>query len=244
MKLLEPIRQLKFTRLIVEAVLIFSSVYAAFLLEDKRSKRFERELLQQKLLAHLKVMEVDSITFETRLLGQVKSDANDGLKTSVALHKEALELLENRTESAYLEVYELHKSGRLFWRIIQSATKSQHKLEAITENYDHLIINDSTRHLIEKYIYHTWVLNRFAANSDQHIDDLSNFAREHYFVFSVIETKKDIIEFISHPYYYNSLKSHLNTLQILFTLRKDYFEDFSKIKVGIEKEVALQNTRL
>lgn len=244
MKLIEFTKQLKLPKLLIEAVLIFSSVYAAFLLEDKRSKRFERELLQQKLLAHLKVMQLDSITFESRLLGSINSSENEGLKASISHHKTAIGLLETRSDSAYLLVYELHKSGKLFWRIIQSVTKSQHNLEAIIENYDHLIVNDSTRSYIEKYIYHTWVMNRFAANSDQYIEDLSNFARENYFVFSPLENKKDIIEFISHPYYYNSLKSHLNTLEILFSLREDYFEDFASIKGGFIKEIKQQNSLL
>lgn len=162
----------------------------------------------------------------------------------MSYHEQAIGLLEQRTESAYLKVYELHKSGKLFWRIVQSATRSQHNLDAITENYDHLIINDSTRHYIESYIYHTWVINQFAANCDQYIDDLSNFARENYFVFSPLENRTDIIDYVSHPYYYNSLKTHLSTLQILFDMKDAYFEDFPKIKAGFIKEIDSQNSML
>lgn len=189
-------------------------------------------------------MELDSLTFDSRLMGKANSNINLGLKASIANHKRAIELLESRTESAYLEVYDLHKSGKLYWRIIQSATKSQHNLEVITENYDHLIINDSTRHYIESYVYHTWVINQFAANSDKYIDDLSNFARENYFVFSPLESKPDIVEYVSHPYYYNTLKTHLSTLQLLFGMREAYFEDFPKIKAGFLEEIESQKSLL
>ncbi len=244
MKSIESVKRLRLPRLLIEAVLIFSSVYAAFLLEDKRSKRFERALLQQKLMAHLKVMDIDSITFGSRLLGTPKSQANEGLKTSIEFHKEALELLETRNDEAYLKVYELHKSGKLFWRIIQSVTKSQHKLEVIKENYDHLIINDSTRIHIEKYIYHTWVINQFAANSDQYIDDLHEYARNNFFIFSPLENRKDIISYVSSPYYYNSLKEHLNTLYILLDMRAAYFRDLSPMRTGIINEIELQKSKL
>lgn len=244
LKVFDTIRELKIANLLIEAILIFSSVYAAFVLEDKRSKRFERELLQQKLVTHLKVMELDSLTFDSRLLGNANSSVNQGLEASMRYHEQAIELLEQQDDNAYLKVYELHKSGKLFWRVIQSATKSQHNLESITENYDHLIIDDSTRHYIKAYIYHTWVINQFAANSDNYIDDLSEFARENYFVFSQLENRADIIEYISHPYYYNTLKAHLNTLQILLGMKDDYFEDFSSIKAAFRREIVLQESLL
>ena len=101
MKIKESIKQLKLPKLLIEAILIFSSVYAAFLLEDKRSKRFERELLQQKLSTHLKVMQLDSITFQTRLLGNISSTVNEGLKASISHHDIAIDLLETRSDSAY-----------------------------------------------------------------------------------------------------------------------------------------------
>ncbi len=189
-------------------------------------------------------MQIDSITFESRLLGNINSKTNEGLKESIINHRKALDLLETQTNSGYRQVYDLHKSGKLLWRIIQGATKSQHQLDVTSENYDHLIIIDSTRHFIERYTYHTWVINQFVENSDQYIDDLSLFARENYFVFSQLENERDIIEYVSHPYYYNSIKSHLNTIEILLGMRQDFFEDFSSIKQGFVKELEQQEAHL
>ena len=234
---------MNFKRLIVEGLLIFGSVYGAFLLEDRRSKKFEREVLRDKLIAHLKVMKLDSITFDQRL-GSSETKANIGLIKSIENHKMVLAYLKKGAKSDLMEAYQIHRNNELFWRIIQSATKSEHQLENILENYEHLLLNDSTLFYMKQYIYHTWVINQFASWADEQIDEVENYGFDNYFVLTSNEKEEDILAYVSQPIYFNGIKLHLDWIEALKKFKRDYDEDFKRIRSAIIREIEAQNELL
>ena len=232
-----------FLRLAIEAILIFGSVYGAFVLEDIRSKNFERQLLKEKLETHVDILAADSVTFNSRLTRGTTSFSTR-LFESFDQHDEALSLLKKADPTSIREVYEMHKNGSLFVRIIQSATKSQHNLEDLRQEYEHLLLLDSTRYWLDKYEYHAWVINAFAGYVDAAFDELTDFGMKNYFVLTDNDKEAHIREFVTHPFYYNSITNHKSTFLVLVDLMEDYREDYPQIKKALQKEIEAQDEKL
>ncbi len=227
----------------VEAILIFASVYAAFILEDRRSKNFERQIFNDKLQAHLKIIRYDSINYEQRL-GISNTTVNNGMKRSLRQQEYALELLKFESPDSLLKVYHLQKNNDLFWWVIQSSLASQHEFEELGKEYSHLIIKDSTLHWMRQYNYHTFVLKKFATDTDQLLSDLEDFGYENYFVLSDNDKRKDILNYVNHPNYYNTILKHIQYINMLHELKVSYDEDFPKIKAAILAEIEAQSDLL
>ena len=243
MKKLQWIKRIDLTRLVVEAILIFASVYAAFLLEDRRSRNFERKVFRDKLQTHLKILRYDSINFESRL-GSSDSYVNNGMKKSLDKQLYALDLLKSNVPDSMLKVYQMQKEEALFWWVIQSTIVSQQKFEELSSEYSHLIANDSTLHWMRLYIYHSFVLNKFATDTDQLLVDLENFGYENYFVLSDNDNEEDALEYVSQPYYYNTVSKHIQYLKTLKNFKSAYDRDYTKIKEAIEAENEAQEKQL
>lgn len=230
----------KLSIILLEAVLIFGSVYAAFLLEDRRSKNFEREMLRDRLEDHIRILKLDSANFDERL-GNRAGTPGEGLHASLDKHEEVMRLLKLGTRDDFIKVYEMHRSNQLFWRVIQRVTKSQHQFESLRESYEHLFLLDSTAYFMEQYQYHSWIINTFAQYADEQFEELNTFGLENYFVLTDNEKNEDILEFVSHPLYYNTIFRHKNTVELLIGFKKEYDEYFSKILNYIQKEIDEQN---
>ncbi len=243
MNKLNLLKKIDLPRLIVEAVLIFASVYAAFILEDRRSKNFERQIFRDKLQAHLKILKYDSINYEQRL-GTSNTSVNNGMKRSLGRQENALELLKFKSPDSLVKVYQMQKNNDLFWWVIQSSLASQHEFEELGKEYSHLIINDSTLHWMRQYNYHAFVLKKFATDTDQLLSDLEDFGYGNYFVLSDNDKEEDILNYVSHPNYYNTILKHIQYINMLYDLKASYDEDFPNIKAAILAEIEAQNELL
>ena len=233
-------KKLNLPRLLIEAVLIFSSVYGAFLLEDRRSKSYDRKVLIGKLEKLNKVLVIDSALFESRL-GKSETKYNDYYDGSISDHKSALTLLKTNLESNLIKVYTMHKEKRIYYRLFQLVIKSQHNIESIIQDFDHLIIMDSTRYWLNQYEKDTWTINGFVKNLDESMEEIESFGTKNYFVLSDNDKLTDILKFINHPFYYNSLTNHLGMMEVLkYDIKPSYSRHYLKIKKAIQREIAAQ----
>lgn len=128
-------------RYLFEGVMIFSSVFGAFVLEDRRSKNFERELLLGKLEVLNEELILDSIKFH---------DMYEVLDES---WQDRVDLNQMLKEDSILMAHYLQGSNltdqEIFWRFFNRAWAKEWTIESpiyesIIEDYSYLIQNEIT----------------------------------------------------------------------------------------------------
>ncbi|QNL23003.1 hypothetical protein HZR84_13980 [Hyphobacterium sp. CCMP332] len=173
MKFKAWIINLKAPRLIIEAVLIFGSVYFALILEADRSRDFEREILIGKLEKLEREIRYDSLKYSDML--------SDGKENGIILQPDidrdsiSARLLKLKPLHWSDTLVSLYKNDLPYSMWTESWMKESLTFNSILENHDYLILNEGTYSELEFYFRY-----RNALNEDNNQDVKIFYALEGY----------------------------------------------------------------
>ena len=230
-------------KLIVEAILIFGSVYGAFLLEAKRNIAFERDLLIGKLEKLIEDIDSDSI----KLIGTYK-ELGDSIYT-VNLYEQfkfdsiGLSLLEAQNSNMYDSIWLMFWIGDFFTHYDEGSWieswDEEFSIYRQVLNSSNFFSNQNFYSTLKKYswrrelLYNKWI--------EKHIRTavINNYLEEKYNIF-ILPSKEVRKQIINEPIFQNTLWHETWGTQHIIEESKNILLLIPDVKTAIKEEIKAQ----
>ncbi|MEM6644186.1 MAG: hypothetical protein AAF616_14490, partial [Bacteroidota bacterium] len=243
MNFLRKLKSLKIPRLLFEAILIFSSIYLALILEADRSEDFERKKLIGNLESILIFIQNDSLKFRDMVF-----DFNDwNVDLNKSLKADSLSIVKllygNKTDVD--SVIMSFTSGYLLSNWVKSWTTEPVLFSSTFENYSDLFYTNMVS--TSQYLRHRKSIN----DANDLSIDLHNDVRDFIQSRSVLNTldwvalninqREELRKTFRNQYVINLMQDHYkNIYYIIRLIQEYYFVELSNAKNEIIKEIEYQ----
>jgi|GEM_PF-5098515 len=226
--------------LIAEAVLIIVSIYIAFLLEDKRSRDFERKIFIGKLHALDKELVSDSLKYDSMInrendMGTLylpDFKRNDSL---------VLMYLESRVKGRYDSIITLDTTKRLFLWWGKQWTEESPTYQSILESYNHFILQDTMEMELESYFRTKRFINELNLRYIEEKREMDSYLSEK---FPYSSTGRYREEKIRVPLWQNTLALSYELVGYYIQIIPKLLESNTGLREIIAKEIEMQEKML
>lgn len=251
MKVWNWIKSLKVPRLIIEALLIFASVYFALILEADRSIDFEREGLKNQLIKLKNEVKHDYEDALKLFADSIEYDENGEILSGHRLRmknrlEEYILNLESNSPDSVLEARSILKTSFSgYFLIIEPLT-----LSAILNSNQHLLLDSNTVWKMYRIKNHYERINNYDESINVYGEEFLKSIDEQVFWRVTLKTKvhdydkSELYKFLKSPLPYNYLRRLRNYNNLISTSGSNFINDAQDFLLHLDKEIQAQNKEM
>lgn len=223
----------------IEAVLIFLSIFGAFLLEERRSNNFERKLLIGQLEVLLEDLRIDSLKFHD-MYEDIDSEeffGNLNLYEDIVFDSMAIKLILLKNHS---RVYGMFENDSLFNYWVEPWTLETPSYESIISNYQWLVIGNCFVSSMESYFRFRRSITSNNGKSIELRSQMISELSQKYQLYDPFISESDMKSIIESPTFKNSLIQDYELKKELLFSAKYINQLYSGTKSCVEEELERQ----
>lgn len=230
---------------LVEAILIFLSVFAAFMLEARRSVDFERQSLVDELRAFKKDMASDSLYLGDFLFQkEIWSLHKDVFQPDSLILRMLLKNDPNLTDSIFY-VWQASSSLRtsVDWFNLKYLAEWSNEQSGINRvlQYARFFSSDQLKSELRSYMHSRARINSYFNTLSERNQEVNFLLQTDYLLISIKDVPGPIREsIINEPIFQNSIRNEYRICKDIFEEVFNLLEDYEEHMLLIDEEIAYQ----